>query len=203
MEKEFYLETGEIELEARLYLQSERDAVVITHPHPLYGGDMYNPVVAVVAKAYQQNGWTTLRFNFRGAGRSGGKYDDGKGEQIDIHAAVEYLRDQGYANIDLGGYSFGAWILARYRQNYADAAHRIIMVAPPVDLLNFKDIKTIAGLERVIAGSEDEFAPPDQIRGMLPVWNTDADLHIIKDGDHFLWEHFDRLNSAISEVIRL
>jgi len=76
------------EIEGRLTEGDQQKAVVITHPHPLYGGDMHNNVVDTVSYAYQKNGYTTLRFNFRGVGGSQGSYSDGIGEQEDVRAAV-------------------------------------------------------------------------------------------------------------------
>ena len=70
-------------IEGRLAREDPEKGVVITHPHPLYGGDMDNPVVKAIAKAFQQNGYTTLRFNFRGVGGSQGSYADGIGEMDD------------------------------------------------------------------------------------------------------------------------
>ncbi|MBW2297049.1 MAG: hypothetical protein JRF32_05535 [Deltaproteobacteria bacterium] len=67
--------------------------VVITHPHPQYGGDMYNPVVESIGHVYQQKGLTTLRFNFRGVGRSEGSYGNGIDEQEDVLAAVACLKE--------------------------------------------------------------------------------------------------------------
>jgi len=71
-------------IEGRLGREAPDKGVVITHPHPLYGGDMDNPVVKAIAKAFQQKGYTTLRFNFRGVGGSQGSYADGIGEMDDV-----------------------------------------------------------------------------------------------------------------------
>nr|MCU0539985.1 alpha/beta hydrolase [Desulfobacterales bacterium] len=64
-----------------------RQGVVVTHPHPLYGGDMDNPVVLAVCRAFRRKGFSTLRFNFRGVGGSGGHHDRGVGECDDVRAA--------------------------------------------------------------------------------------------------------------------
>ena len=76
MKKE--IPAGTLTLEARLEIQSPTRGVVITHPHPLYGGDMDNPVVSVIEGAFREKGFTTLRFNFRGVGTSTGRFDNGR-----------------------------------------------------------------------------------------------------------------------------
>ena len=85
---------------------------VISHPHPLMGGDMRNPVVEILAESLFAGGLSTLRFNFRGVGMSEGVFDEGRGEQEDVLAAVTYLERQGIREIVLAGYSFGAWVNA-------------------------------------------------------------------------------------------
>jgi len=88
-----------IVLEGLLHIGTTGHGVIITHPHPLYGGDMYNNVVETIQNAYQKKGFTTLRFNFRGCGQSTGRYDDGNGEQADLTAAFNYLKAGGTTSI--------------------------------------------------------------------------------------------------------
>lgn len=95
MEEKISFLSGDYELEGLFAKVSGDKGVVITHPHPLYGGDMYNPVVNTIASAYQKNGFATLRFNFRGVGKSQGNYDDGIGEQKDVNSAILYLSEMG------------------------------------------------------------------------------------------------------------
>ncbi len=89
-------------------------AVVVCHPHPLYGGDMYNNVVSVICQALAQESIATLRFNFRGVGRSEGNHEEGVGEQDDVVAALDFLQssdgvDKG--RLGLAGYSFGTRVV--------------------------------------------------------------------------------------------
>ena len=110
MEKSIAFSAGAITLEGLLQEDSQTDGVVITHPHPLYGGNMHNNVVMALTRAYQKLGCTTLRFNSRGVGNSQGSYGDGIGEKEDVKAAIAYLAASGMNRIDLAGYSFGAWV---------------------------------------------------------------------------------------------
>src|SRR5262245_44031231 len=84
--------SGGISLEAGLGLvENARGGLVICHPHPLYGGEMENPVVVRVAEVASESGLSTLRFNFRGVGRSTGTHAQGQGEQDDLRAALSML----------------------------------------------------------------------------------------------------------------
>jgi alpha/beta superfamily hydrolase len=176
--------------------------VVVTHPHPLYGGSMNNNVVESVVQAYGEKGYTTLRFNFRGVGRSGGAYDNGRGEQEDVRAAVAYLTQLGTTSIDLAGYSFGSWVNAHCIGDLNDV-HRMVMVSPPVAFLDFSFFGRCSKLRLVIAGSEDDIAPPGMIEKMLPVWNSDAVFSIVKGADHFYWEKTHEIKTAICGLIDL
>ena len=145
---------------------------------------MHNPVVETIASAYRRTGFTTLKFNFRGVGKSQGHYDDGVGEQKDVHAAVAYLSDHHFTAIDLAGYSFGAWVNARAVLSNLPIG-KMVMVSPPVGLINFETVGAIGCLQLVITGSRDDIAPADIIRQHMPVWNKTARLEIIANADHF------------------
>ncbi len=186
-------------LEALWHQGTAEAGVVIAHPHPLYGGDMYNNVVEAVQKAYQAHGYTTLRFNFRGVGGSTGQYDEGRGEQEDVMAAYDFLKDSGAVKIDLAGYSFGAWVNARVAAKLPEAP--MIMVSPPAAMLGFpKDLK-ISSLKLVITGSADEFAPPDLIKKLTAQWNPGTPCEIINDADHFFWGFSEALITALKKHI--
>lgn len=188
-------------LEGLLYDVPGNRGVVITHPHSLYGGDMLNNVVEMLAQVYQQEEYTTLRFNFRGVGGSAGKYGHGLGEQEDLRAAVRYLLKKGKTIIDLTGYSFGAWInaLAELEER---TVQRMIMVSPPVVFLDFRSISSLPSLGLVITGDHDTFAPPDAIEPLLPQWNPKARMEIIKDADHFYNGCTIRLASVLATYLK-
>ena len=103
-ENSVMFESGGLKLEGLLDRARGDAGVVIAHPHPQYGGSMHNNVVESLVKAYGKAGFTTLRFNFRGVGRSEGHYDGGVGEQQDVSGAVAYLKDLGMTTIHLAGY---------------------------------------------------------------------------------------------------
>src|SRR5581483_12420564 len=104
---------GGITLEGLLSIPatSPQMGVVVCHPHPLYGGEMHNNVVSALIDAFQHAGFATLRFNFRGVGRSGGSHGQGVTEVEDVKAAVSYLLSrQPVQTVVVAGYSFGSMV---------------------------------------------------------------------------------------------
>lgn len=188
-------ESGELAIEGRLFVADKRHAAVITHPHPLYGGDMHNPVVQTIKTAYQQKNYSTLRFNFRGVGKSQGRYEKGRGECQDLLAALSWLKSKGFTSIDLAGYSFGAWINARAAGDATINAMR--MVSPPVALMDFSTVRSLACLDLVITGGSDELAPPRLIEPLLPGWSPRAELKTIEGADHFFSGHLEALAAVL------
>lgn len=101
-------------LEGRYHAQAMPDApiAIILHPHPQYGGTMNNRVVYNLHYAFHRMGFTVMRFNFRGVGRSQGEFDQGIGELSDAASALDYLQamNPNSKHCWVAGFSFGAWI---------------------------------------------------------------------------------------------
>jgi len=200
MESRVTFHAGALKLEGMITPLSKTCGAVITHPHPLYGGELSNPVVESIALTYARKGITTLRFNFRGVGQSEGVYDNGIGEQEDVLAAIRLLSASGITEIHLAGYSFGAWVNARIYKLPPEVS-TLVMVAPPVAFMDYKNIPLQPLLKVVLAGSDDEIAPPDLICRLLPVWNPTAKFEIIDDADHFFYGRFPQLEEALGTHI--
>ena len=174
---------------------------VITHPHPLYGGDMSNGVVEAAARVLQNGGYATLRFNFRGVGASQGRHESGIGEREDVRAALAYLRERGISETDLYGYSFGAWVNAHLdcRKN---AIRRMVMVSPPVNFIAFDGVEPLPCLGLAVVGDSDEFAETERVRSLLDRCNPRARLEIIHDTDHFYSGALQDLESILKNDLR-
>jgi alpha/beta superfamily hydrolase len=200
MAKKVTFLSEDYEIEGLFNKRDQDKGVVVTHPHPLYGGDMYNLVVETIVHVYYQKGYSTLKFNFRGVGKSQGEYDNGVGEQKDVLAAIAFLFEMGIKQIDLAGYSFGAWVNAHAIREDAPVQN-IMMVSPPVGFMDFQPISVMSGLKLVIAGSRDDIAPVDIIRKTLSVWNPDARFEVIDGADHFYGGYLGQLESVLSSCI--
>jgi hypothetical protein len=181
MEERIGFASGSLKIEGWLAAASPERGVVITHPHPLYGGDMDNPVVIAVQRAYLRRGISTLRFNFRGVGGSGGRYDNGAGERGDAEAALRFLADRGITAIDLAGYSFGAWVNVGIGAGF----QRMVMVSPPVAFMSFDPPHSIPALRLIVTGGRDDIAPARTITMYRSRWNPGAAFEVLPGADHF------------------
>jgi len=199
-EETVFFDSGPLRLEGRLHRATGPDAAVLTHPHPLYGGEMDNPVVTTLAEVYQRLGYSTLRFNFRGVGRSGGDYGDGDGEQADARAAAAHLSRLGKTVTDLAGYSFGAWVNLRLNPPLA-TVRRQVVVAPPVLFLDFDPVAAPPAELAVIVGDRDRMAPLAPLRALLPHWHPAARLRIVTGADHFFGAALDRLAAQVEAAL--
>jgi alpha/beta superfamily hydrolase len=201
MEEKITFHSEGLLIEGLLCTQEGERAVVISHPHPLYGGTMYDQVVETLVMIYQDKGFSTLRFNFRGAGESEGRYDHGKGEKEDVSSALRYLYDRGKRQVHLAGYSFGAWVNAKIT-NTDSMFSSMIMISPPVTLLDFSFLSFNPKIETVVTGDKDDIAAPDRIRSLIDTWNPEASFEVIEGADHFYSGRIDTLKSVLSRLIR-
>ena len=199
-EERIFIDAGGVKLEGLLDHLSDQRGVVVTHPHPVYGGTMHNNVVKGIVRAYRKKGYSTLRFNFRGVERSEGEHDNGVGEQEDVRSALKFLEDLGIKSIDLAGYSFGAWVGAMGLGTF-EQVDRMIMVSPPVELLDFDALASNPKVRLVIAGSLDDIAPVKAIEEKMPFWNPEATLHVIDGADHMYLGEIDDLENIINDFI--
>lgn len=171
---------------------------VILHPHSLMGGDMWNPVVETVAGALFAAGLSTLRFNFRGVGGSSGYFDEGRGEQEDLLAALDFMEEQGLKEILAAGYSFGAWVSAGVlgRRTLSPA----IFVAPPIRLFRFdmEILRNRVGL--IVCGDRDPYCPVDEIR--TAAVTLSCRLAIVAGVDHFFLSREGDLAACIGAYVQ-
>jgi alpha/beta superfamily hydrolase len=200
-EEQITFQSDGLRIEGLVSRQSGERGVVITHPHSLYGGTMYDQVVETLVRAYQNKGLTTLRFNFRGVGQSEGRYGEGRGEKEDVISALRYLYGLEKSAIDLAGYSFGAWVNAHITPSDFSVGG-MIMVSPPVAFLDFSFLSGDQRIKAVVAGGRDDIAPADQISRLMATWNPAALLEVIDGADHFYSGKIEILDSVLSRLIR-
>lgn len=181
---------GDITLEGSLHLPEGGGpfaAVVVCHPHPRYGGDMHSNVVMAAVRGLNDRGIAALRFNFRGAGRSGGSHDDGKGGQDDVRAALSYaasLPETDASRVGLAGYSFGAMMAAA-------------VAGPEIPALALIALPLRAGVETharlaaygnpllLLAGDHDGVCPAAALRDLAVSLPGPVETRIVTGADHF------------------
>ena len=131
--------------------------VVLSHPHPLFGGTMDNKVVQTMVRAFLQMGWRTVRHNFRGVGASEGTHDEGRGESEDLLAVIAAHRLPGRP-LALGGFSFGAYVttLAAAQLEGDARASRLLLVGPSTQRARPADVPPDTV---VIHGEADDVVP--------------------------------------------
>ncbi len=177
---------ADVNLEGRLGVGVEPHGVVITHPHPLYGGTMDNNVVWTAVHAFQARGWTTLRFNFRGVGLSTGAFGDGLAEVADVQAALSFLGARLTGSRFIVGYSFGAAVAGRAFYTGVSAAG-LIMIAPPIALLDMSFLPKVPKLRLIIVGDRDEFCPLPELEKVYAAHPTAPrpEIKIVPGASHF------------------
>jgi len=200
-EQKVIFNSGELKIEGLFTPVSGDKGVVVAHPHPLYGGDMHNSVVQALCHAYNECGYSSLRFNFRGVGESEGDYGNGVGEKEDIQAAIHFLTTEGFKEIDLAGYSFGSWAIALGIKNFKNI-NRVIMVSPPVNAFDYSSADGAHEIKLIIAGSDDNIADWKSIEKALPLFNKEVALKVISGADHLYWGKSDNIKKIISDFLK-
>jgi alpha/beta superfamily hydrolase len=173
---------------------------VVCHPHPLFGGTMDNKVVWTVARAFQQLGVPVIRFNFRGVGRSEGRYDEGNGETLDLRAVIAWGRQRWpQAPVWLGGFSFGGVVALRAAAQARP--ERLVLVAPGITKIDVARAPPPQCPTLVVQGSADEVVPAQTVlawaRGLTPV----PEIRVLEGAGHFFHGRIHELRDTVLEFL--
>jgi alpha/beta superfamily hydrolase len=184
---------------------SAQPGAVICHPHPVYGGTMDNNVVLAVTKVLRDTGHSTLRFNFRGVGKSEGGYSDGTGEVEDVRAAMRFVQAEAGdsdAPIVLAGYSFGSWVAAKALIGDNSVSH-LIMVAPPTSMFDLSVLSedTTERARHFIVGDRDQFCDLENLREILKNLPEPKSMTVIPGSDHFLFGRDQAIADAVKQAV--
>ena len=178
-------------------------AAVVCHPHPLYGGSMFNNVVEAILAAMWQAGYATLRFNFRGVGASEGEHDGGPGEVDDAVAAMAFLLGQPGARKEdavMAGYSFGAMAAVSAGFERAEIA-RIVAVALPLAMADARIPDGASKPVLLVSGDRDSYSPVAGLQALKSKIGDSARLEIIAGADHFFGGREAELSRVIAAAL--
>ncbi|MFA5055971.1 MAG: CocE/NonD family hydrolase [Dehalococcoidia bacterium] len=183
-------QSGDLRLESVLYLPNGDGpfpCVVVCHPHPLYGGSMDNNVVDAVCNALVDASVAAFKFNFRGVGRSQGRYDDGRGEGEDAKSAIEYiatLQEIDAGRIGLCGYSAGAAFSLPACWN-DERVKAIAAISPPLEMFDFTFLTDCEKPLLLASGSYDDFTPTDRFISFCSELDENSEQELVVGADHF------------------
>ncbi len=199
-----FFQCGEIELEGQLEFPDDHQkvpAVIVCHPHPLYGGDMDNNVVLTVCRAIVENGSAALRFNFRGVGRSGGSFGGGIKEREDVKAAVDYLMSKQESDgddIGLVGYSFGGSVA--FPAAVEDKRiMKLVLISPALNDQGWQDLIDYPNPKLILIGDSDEVVSFSRVK---KYFTGNKDFHVVAGADHFWWGYDSEVSARISDFFK-
>jgi len=177
-------------------------AALLCHPHPLYQGSMHSPVIFRAARAFHSRSYATLRFNFRGVGRSAGRHDGGRGERDDVLAALQALVEKvPQAPVTLLGYSFGSRVGFEAGARDGRVASLIGIGVP----LALGPMGFLRGIEKpllVIQGDQDEFGALPVVERLIQQAGPLARLMVIPGADHYFNGKLDQLEESLATALR-
>jgi hypothetical protein len=196
-------------LEGRYHHSEQENAPIalVLHPHPQHGGTMNNKVVYTLFQCFRERGFSVLRFNFRGVGRSQGHFDHGLGELSDAASALDWMQSHN-ANAPrcwIAGFSFGAWIAMQVLMRRPEI-HGFVAVSPPANIFDFAFLAPCPSSGLIIQGSKDDIVPePDVAKLVQRLQNQrqiEVDYRVIKGANHFFEDKIDVLQSTMSNYMQ-
>lgn len=207
---EVILNGPEGRLEAR-YHQSElpgAPVVLVLHPHPLYGGTMNNKVVYKLYQSFVEQGFSVLRFNFRGVGKSQGKYTDGVGELCDAATALDWLQQQ---NTDaptcwVAGFSFGSWIALQLLMRRPEI-EGFVAVSPPANLYDFTFLSPCPASGLITMGDKDDVVQEELVAKLASKLShqagTGIQYSVLHGADHYYRNQLDDLSEVVKDYVAM
>lgn len=190
-------------LEALLDLPAgePRAVAVFGHPHPLHGGTMHTKALYQAAKAMPRIGVASLRFNFRGCGRSAGTFDSGAGEKDDFRAALSFVTERfPDTPVWAAGMSFGSWVAMTVGAEDPRVS-LLLGIAPPVDRYEFDVLKTCTLPKFIIHGESDELISIKDIRKFYSQIPEPKELVTIEDANHLFEGKTSMVGEAVEDLL--
>lgn len=175
---------------------------LILHPHPRAGGHMNNPVAVQLYHLFMKRGFATLRFNFRGVGRSQGEFDQGIGELADAATALDWLQANNPAASQtwVAGYSFGAWVGMQLLMRRPET-DGFISVSPPTNMYDFSFLAPCPASGLILHGTADTVVPPVEVEKVVSKLRTQKgiviDYDLVEGATHFWAEHLPQVEQRV------
>jgi alpha/beta superfamily hydrolase len=195
-------------LEGRYYhcRQGDSPIAIILHPDPRYGGTMNNKVVFSLFQTFVHRKFSTLRFNFRGVGRSEGRFDHGHGELGDGAAALDWVQSHNpnAPRCWIAGFSFGAWIGMQMMMRRPEISG-FISLAPPASVNDFTFLAPCPSSGLIIHGEKDEVVPVSSVGKLAQKLSSQKiikiDYHVIPDADHFFQDQIETVSTLVNDYL--
>jgi hypothetical protein len=173
---------------------------VLCHPHPLHGGTMENKVVHTIARAFQEAGYSSVRFNFRGVGASQGHHDEGRGETEDALAVIAWARRRWpAAPLALAGFSFGALIALRAAAVALPKC--LVTVAPAVARTDYAQIVRPDCPWLIVQGEADQLVDYRDVQAFAARFVPPPELKLLPGVDHFFHGRLQELRALLRPVL--
>lgn len=179
---------------------------VVLHPHPLYGGTMNNKVVYRLFQSFMHNGFSVLRFNFRGVGKSMGSYDEGIGELSDAAAALDWVQNRNpeACTCWVSGFSFGAWIALQLLMRRPEI-EGFVAASPPVNKYDFSFLSPCPARGQILQGDRDDIVSEPDVRKLVEKLRNQHSSGIeyehFAGADHYFRNQLDDLEQRVSGYI--
>ena len=162
--------------------------VLVCHPHPLFGGNMDNPVIVAICRALDQKGMASLRFNFRGVGDSEGSFSNGPQEREDLKASLHVFKRWPGINggrLGIAGYSFGASVILGGLVKYK-AARALALVSSPISAVQRSAIAKDKRHKLFLVGDKDHIVSPSRLEEALKDVKEPVEYYVLPGADHSL-----------------
>lgn len=181
-------------------IESPSAVAVVCHPLPTHGGTLHNKVVFRAARGLESANVATLRFNFRGAGASQGRFDEGEGEQRDFMVALRWLvkKHAGLKAI-AGGFSFGGWVASRAACDL-DEVSALFLLGAPVNKYDFGHLLECRKPILFVHGTSDEFGSVDRLSSLVEKL-PNAETFVVSGAGHFFEKQLDVVEEALREWV--
>jgi alpha/beta superfamily hydrolase len=193
---EVILSGPEGRIEGRYHHSKIKDAPlgIVLHPNPEHGGTMNNKLTYYMYQAFVDRGFSVLRFNFRGVGKSQGMFDRGEGELSDAAAALNWMQEVNPNSpyTWVAGFSFGAWIGMQLLMRRPEIAG-FVSVAPPANLYDFSFLAPCPTTGLVVQGNRDDVVPEPHVEKLVERIRAqkgiDIDYRVVDGANHFFKDH--------------